>query len=142
SRVDAGAWSGETRRAKTSFAEPRARFSRCGSPPPVRLKFAIGRSTPMSSNTWFRALKSRTFARPTCARGSPMDGRSRPDVHQAVGVTVRKWLQHHAIDDREHGRGGADAERDRQRHGGGEAGGSTHQSHAVLHGFGERSEEG
>ena len=42
-------------------------------------------------------------------------------VHDAVGVGVGKWVQQNGVDEREHRRGGADADREREHGDGGEA---------------------
>src|SRR5919108_583575 len=43
-------------------------------------------------------------------------------VHDAVGASVGKWVQQNGVDEGEHCRGGADAEREREHGDGGEAG--------------------
>ncbi len=78
--------------------------------------------------------------RDVAARQSPAR-RRRPDVHEPIRIAVRQRPQQHAVHDAEHRRGRADAERDRQDGGCGEAGRPPHQPHAVLHVLREREQE-
>jgi len=53
-------------------------------------------------------------------------------VHDAVGAGVRKRVQQHGIDEREHGRGGADAEREGDYGDSGEARVSAQSAQAIA----------
>ena len=68
-----------------------------------------------------RARRSSISGTENVALSAPMPGRALPDVDQPVLVAVDERPQQHAADDAEDGGVGADAERQRQDDGEGEA---------------------
>ncbi len=72
------------------------------------------------------------FAAPSYARGSPWIGAVAQMFTRRSGISVRQRLQQDAVDDAEHGGGGADAEGDGQDHRGSESRRARHQPQAVA----------
>ena len=81
--------------------------------------------------------RARAFApRDEIGRGDHVAGRAAavrlPDRHDAIGITVGQRLEHYRADDAEDRRGGADAHRERQQGGDGEAGRARQQTEGVA----------
>ena len=55
------------------------------------------------------------------------------DRHEAIGILEWQRPQHDGVEQREHGRDGADADREHEQHDGGEAGAARERTHAVSH---------
>ena len=81
---------------------------------------------PVASSQVPDVRKPRAEARHSARR------RRRPQIDKAIGQTERQRLQQHAVDDAEHRRRRADAERDGHDRDGGEAGRARHQPHAIA----------